>query len=738
MGECRPLDKNNKLFLQSSELCSIIALNKLKTNLTFDSEFKEQSNIKYTFNNSNLFNDNDNDNYLLNLNRNYRDKKNNDYIYQYDKNKTDLCYHISENQWNINCVINNKNPLYTYNNKEKKCDIIPNLKLPQGFKYGKEKNNQYIYLDLNEDDVPTYAFKNKTAFCENKWFNWITVPNYHFGNGFEKDVGIYSKENVRKCYTPCPKGYLPYLTNDNKYICISKNEANDGIYEKKLDFSPISLINIIGNSKYSLIILYYFLSKTNYDNYENDNTSLIKNDNNINIRKFNYIYQNNENSEINLALAAIKETIIKNIVDKVNIKITNHSINTKVITYKNPYFNENDPELITFRGMANYDMLSEPILIHTYLLAKNYSEFINGYLFNNDNYFKEENGNKKLVFDNILNHPFNIKFNLLNIFNNNEINDLYIQRLANILYKAINICYDGKSDFSKNILIYTQNAIDNNINFNKDNKNEFDKYPEIFKLNINDNYKLYNKLENGFKAIPIEIPFIEPETKDKLYISNYVISKLNVTKEEETRINDFYNRNNDINVFFFTQELGEKNNGCIEGEINDNGICKKCNEVCKIEDNSCNNNKSCNLFCEDECIKKEDEKGFFKCGSTKEEKKIQEENKKKLYDTPIDESYNIPNFTELFKGSIKLFFALIILYMCYVFYQIYGETITTLINMFIFYLYNFVDWLVIFIKSKIKGNYNEYEHYYNMTDFIRSNAKSNFEKVDNKIKNLTS
>ena len=43
----------------------------------------------------------------------------------------------------------------------------------------------------------------------------------------------------------------------------------------------------------------------------------------------------------------------------------------------------------------------------------------------------------------------------------NRDKDKYLQRLANLLYKAINICYDNNSDFSKNLIIYTDRAFKN-------------------------------------------------------------------------------------------------------------------------------------------------------------------------------------------------------------------------------------------------------------------------------------
>ena len=47
----------------------------------------------------------------------------------------------------------------------------------------------------------------------------------------------------------------------------------------------------------------------------------------------------------------------------------------------------------------------------------------------------------------------------------NENDNKTIHRLTNILYKAINICYDNKSDFSINLIILTKKALKNSSIF---------------------------------------------------------------------------------------------------------------------------------------------------------------------------------------------------------------------------------------------------------------------------------
>jgi len=692
MSYCPIINKDNNLFIQSSEVCGFKALEKLRG---FNyGEFN--SNAKYTHNSNTIFPTTLGEDF----NYNYRNPYSNDYIYQYDKNKKDLCYQIGKDEWALNCVIEHQNPLYTYNSQTKTCGLIPNISLPSGFKIGKEKKKNYIYFQSDNDNIPVYAFRDKKAFCENKWFDWIVTPNYHFGNQYEKDSGVYSKEDVRKCYKPCGLGYMPYFTTDNKYICVPKSEASDGIYANKFDFSPIAIINLLGNSKESIEFLQQSFVYDKFNLYSN----------NPDIETNFYINSNLKNpAEINMCMEAIKTSIITNIINKniIQIPIIN---NTNVISYRNPNFKETDEELLTLRGMANSDMLSDPILIHTYLLAYHYHNFITSYVTTNNNYLNDNN----FTLDKIRNHKFNIKYNFDNLFGDNsdynQNKDKFLQRVANLLYKAINICYDNKSDFSKNLIIYTDRAFKNNYYY----------YGRL--INNNEFYNISYVTNFNFS---LEIPFLNSEIYD--YIQSKYKSDINKDK-----IKDFYSVSKNKQVFFYNKEDSERTNECKSGEIKDGDKCKICKDVCNKD--TCKTNMRCTYFCDDICneIEENDNQSGGRCGDRRKpslQKKEETTNKRDIKD-PIDEAYNIPDFRTIFKSAIKIFFALIILYMCYIFYQIYGETIMTLLNLLIFNIYKFTDWIVL----KFQSNVNQYEHEFHVKEYIRKNASDKYERVMNKLK----
>jgi hypothetical protein len=428
-----------------------------------------------------------------------------------------------------------------------------------------------------------------------------------------------------------------------------------------------------------------------------------------------------------MSMDAIKSSLITNIINKNIIKIPIVN-NPNIISYKNPNFKETDEELLTLRGMANAEMLSDPVLIHTFLIAYNYHNFITSYISGYKNYFKNDDKEKKsLNFDNIKNHKHNLKFNMDNLFGDdyeyNQDKDKYLQRLANLLYKAINICYDGKSDFSRNLIIYTDRAF----------KNSFANYYNINEIGYNQNFKF-----------ELEIPFLESDVannNDYLYMfidanlkfdRNRTLTDSPNLDNNKTKMKEFYSSLKNKQVFFYTKEDSERVNECRSGEILDGEKkCKVCSEVCNID--TCKTNPRCAFFCDDICAtaQEDEEKTSGICGDKKKKPKDKhEKNEGGKISDPIDESYKIPDFTTIFKSAIKIFFALIILYMCYIFYQIYGETITTLLNLVIFQIYNFTDW----ISLKFQKNVNKYEHDFHIKDYIRKNASDKFERVVNKLK----
>ena len=91
----------------------------------------------------------------------------------------------------------------------------------------------------------------------------------------------------------------------------------------------------------------------------------------------------------------------------------------------------------------------------------------------------------------------------------------------------------------------------------------------------------------------------------------------------------------------------------------------------------------------------------------------------------------MPDFSIILKSAIKIVLALLFLYMCYIFYQIYGETLFTLYNYIEYTLVMLFAWVKAYfiIRHDAKENYD-----FMMKEYIRNNAKSKFERVSSKIK----
>ena len=297
---------------------------------------------------------------------------------------------------------------------------------------------------------------------------------------------------------------------------------------------------------------------------------------------------------------------------------------------------------------------------------------------------------------------------------------VYRHRIANIFYKAINICYDGKTDFSKNILMKTKTAIEN----------IGDNYIDVLK----DNNYFNEKVDPTIASITTNLNTIkEKETIEVIYYDydNYKKIKVNTTstddniKKKATEAELFLKDKS--NIVFFTIENNEIPNKCPIDQIkNDKGVCVECNTVCykKKDNDTCKTNPDCALFCKDNC-KPEPPTPINKCGVKKTDKEKTPPIITKEINTPIDENNisSIYNFSYVFKIAIKIFFSAIIIYLCYIFYQLYGETIVTFINFIFYYFTRF------YYNIRYGFNKNNVEFQYHMDEYIKQNAIYKYDKL---------
>ena len=670
---------NENLYVKPVEVCNFKALKMLNT---------KRADIKYKKDYNTIFKTELKTN-IDELNYEFRDTSDNKFKYNENvKDKKFLCYptDITKKEYYLNCVLETGNPLFTF--KDGVCMVHPDLNL------NKERlikgDDGFVYINNAKDEQGNFKYfkKRNTAYCEDKWFDWIITPNYHFGNRYYRDSGAYSKEDVKKCYKPCGIGRLPYLNDNNEYICVSKEVVYDGIYKNKLDYSPIALINLIGNNKENLKKLYknLFIYKTYELTEKNENTSKYYERLFITDGSFYPLDNDKVDNYINEAYEEIKK-ILNTIVTDNNLNIPSYSTEKNHLTYKHPNFNENDETLLTYIGLDKNEVISNDIiLIHTAFLANEYYNKLIQFI--DITKFK---GNLTL---------FNIKYNLNDIY---DIKNRDKQtRLANILYKAINICYDNKTDFSKNIIYRTTEAF-NRYNIFKTKSTLFDIYNKTDKnLNIDINIE---DIKNGFEI--------------KYYNKNDYNNLKNNLKNELTKLPNS-DKNNiekviiefDNNFIFFTEETSEllKGNNCQSGSFPRNNRCVKCNDNC-INTETCSNDSDCQIYCKKECdeFKAIEANKDSRCGRrvNPEEDKIKMNENIDNVKTPIDDENYIPNFSYIFKTSIKIFFALIVVFVAYIFYKLFGETILTLVNM-IYYPF-MVILRKIWFNNDIKYTENNYD-----------------------------
>lgn len=572
-----------------------------------------------------------------------------------------------------NCTIQTNNPWFTTSSDYKKCEIVKDITLDDKLKFNADKTS--IILDLKSKKKsktaysPYYVNVNK-AYCENRWYDWIITPNYYLGNTYLKDTSKFTDNDVYKCYKPCDDNYIPYKTEKGELKCIPKKFYANGIFANKLKFSPIGLINLIGNvafknndynelkikNKNPLFLLYKNIIDYNIDTYmDND------------IYKLNSIYTDyiNNSADINIHNAILKDftkdiydefekCINDNILDDFDTNDNQDYANMTKITYKNKKFNENESEMYTFKGLEACGALIPPILHHTWLLANIFMPFqisieditnITTNTTTNDistaddaNKFKTAYTNFDTTTAGIADISIDSKFKSMinrNLFD--KLDKIFGSdkaiRLKNIFYKAVNICYDGKTNFSINIIDKT--------------KKSYNKYKDSYSPFLSDYLKIIDiKYDNDNKIF----------NNEHIFYKDYELSNLSnsysTTKPNYAIVLDVLLKDDNKFKYFFSIERLEQPT-CEKGYIFDSKIGECIEDKIKVIDNA------------DKIAPVEDD----------------------------FDQFNIPELTNILKMFLQIILVIIILYIIYIFYDIFGETILTVYN-FIYMKYIQVTALV--------------------------------------------
>lgn len=110
-------------------------------------------------------------------------------------------------------------------------------------------------------------YRDKRGFCQERWYDWFTIPNYHLGNNYSnvnditKNAQDIVTSNLVTCFRPCPAGSTPVYhidPNDNESIgdginrydkCIDKGQYMVSKYANTDDYCPLAAVHALTMKK---------------------------------------------------------------------------------------------------------------------------------------------------------------------------------------------------------------------------------------------------------------------------------------------------------------------------------------------------------------------------------------------------------------------------------------------------------------------------------------------------------
>jgi hypothetical protein len=675
-----------------------------------------------TNNKSNLFEPTTdiNDPFNINFKNNYSNNIQTDLNSDNDEGLNYLTINTEDNVF-MNCAIQTSVPWFTSSENHKTCDIVNNIDYDENrISINKIKDKSVItpiLVSKNKSKTAFCAYSSNInkAYCENRWYDWITIPDYYLGNTYYKDNSHYTELDVYKCYKPCPVDYLPYTKENGDIKCIPKKFFANGIFNKKYMYNSLGLINLIGNLACNtdkdkstkqtnlLYILHRLLYEHNIETKIDNNIYSNNKELDTIIKGFDNI-KNEYDNIYNDLLTAVNDNVLKNFDESSN---KDYSIINE-FTYAHYKFNENEPEMYSFTGMEANGLLSDPILIHTWMLAQIFQPLKTEIIFDkyNDANYGTTDDEKKTKYESIQNEFIYKK--LFNVYNN-EYNKAYPDsletykksgnvfkviegeikrgknkskniaiRLKNIFFKAINNCYNNKTIFSVNLIARTKKALQNgmllsiikennfyyfpnNINFHKKDINANEPISDISDNDRKKRYDLLLTLNNN-----IEYQFYK-DTDIKILYEKYDIKKLE-NNPKKILSKYFDNDNNYCHYLFSVEELETPT--CPIGQVYNTSI-KECEPQKAVKK---------------EEIKKDDED---------------------------DDGFKIPDLKNIFTIFIQILMVVLILYIFYIIHDIFGEIIKKVLN----YIY-----------------VNFFQLFYNVNSMLLINDTDEYEREKNKLK----
>ena len=558
---------------------------------------------------------------------------------------------IDYNTSNIyqNCVIKTSNPWFTISSNNNKCEVIKNIELDDKLRYSTDRQSLKTNFKSSDPIKSAYCshYSNlNIAYCENRWYDWIIVPNYYLGNTYFKDNSKYGENDVYKCYKPCNGDYLPYKTQKGEMKCIPKKYFSSGVYADKYIYNALGLINLIGNiamkdtptekkspTKNLIYILFYLIFKHKHSNSIDTNIYTI-NDNLLNhISNFT-----NMQPEMNKIFNEFKKAIDDNILTPFTTSINQDYLYESIdFTYKHVNFNENESNMFSLNGLFANNLLTPPILIHTWILANLFQplneDILNGWKTNaTDIYSKYDPKKETEKQQNIIGEFLYEK--LYQVFKKDNKPYEKALRLKNIFFKAVNICYNNKTNFSANIILKTKDALEQE--------------------------------QSGLVKIIKDMKFYINSSTENSFIKNNLDNILNSSKLDDFKEFKFYT-DNDIDILALNYTTNDFiNKKILQNIYNDN-----------------NPNKFKYLFSMESLERGSCTKGTKYNSTTKQCEKIITTEPTIETNNDIDsfdKVFQIPKFNNILLTFFQIILTIIILYIFYIFYDMFGETILSIYN----------------------------------------------------------
>lgn len=304
---------------------------------------------------------------------------------------------IDNNHAYQNCALSTRNPWKTINDTNKYCMLPIDITLPDKLMY----NDVTKQID-KPPNIPLFQGKNK--YCQEKWYDWFSIPDYHLGNV------VFSDTSNNKCYSPCEIGALPNEDTFDK--CIMKDKYQYGLYKSSFHYLPIAIIVLFGSTKEDLLkmhqtIMTYTRSEINK-----------KGDLTMDYELYNNILTNERTRD--------------NIFQDIRKDLKHHIQKLLSLPFDDTNIIPPNPNIQSLSA----NIMTKDRMVDAYEIAKKFHE-----LSTNPDKTKEYYQWKKELTN-------------INGFGLND--DKFFKQLL-ILKKACNVAFDNKTSYSKNTILYILN-----------------------------------------------------------------------------------------------------------------------------------------------------------------------------------------------------------------------------------------------------------------------------------------